>query len=843
MLKKLFKSKNVKREYNGFTDHISIDAVMGWVYESDNETPVDVEVYLAKEFLGKTTANLYRQNLVKNAVHTSGKCGFHFILNKKYDLSDLMDNLEVRVGKTVLKRSNLFAAKIKHDLSEDPLKKQNYFFIHIPKTAGTSFRNMLYEQFPKEATFPSRQDIKNNNGRYPLIKAIGEKAKEDRNKIHLIAGHYHYPVGDIFNSGCRRLVFLRKPLERAISNLLHLKKYQKDLSDKTYESIFESSKTHLANLQTRYLAGVHGREIITREDLKVAKTNLRKCYFIGITEDFTRSVALAEKVFGWEFSQIRSDNINHANKVSPISNELTEKLNSINQLDHELYQFGLQLFDEFCSDHTAYLKKNIFDDSKDQTLTNIDKANFLFLKDCSQSIKPTRFSIDKINGKTFKKNQRMVVSSPEISFSGWAVDDASKSVFKEVWLLFNGTKVFKTKSNIVRADVAKKLSNESFKNAGFEINLANTAMPKGNCSVGLIMIDSTGKNFYASTEIGLLDIKEPSLSEISETKSLAQSKGASNGNKKSELRKVDTSNFSFLENLQQLNQSEGFLIDKVYDIKTTKANQPIQVEASKFIVQGWAYDVKANTLFKDLYLLVNDSKVIRLDYNKARLDVAKKFNNPKIKKCGFHKEIEIKDIPLGQCTFEFVFLGADEKSFIIPNYKVIVDVSKPSIVKTKSYRTKKTTTKYKKLAKSKIEKFDQKNFSFLKGLEKAKTECRFSIDRLNDVKIDNSDPIIINPGVRKVELNGWAIDKANDDVFKSVYCIIDNNKHYKATYFIARNDVALKLENPNFSKCGFEISIDRKKLSKGKHSISLVLISNTGKTFYSPSKRIILDIL
>ena len=60
--------------------------------------------------------------------------------------------------------------------------KDKKFFIHIPKTAGTSMRMMLYDIFEQESILPNQQDIKNNGGGYPafdkLLGLVGKNQKE-----------------------------------------------------------------------------------------------------------------------------------------------------------------------------------------------------------------------------------------------------------------------------------------------------------------------------------------------------------------------------------------------------------------------------------------------------------------------------------------------------------------------------------------------------------------------------------------------------------------------------------------------------------------------------------------
>lgn len=234
-------------------------------------------------------------------------------------------------------------------------KSANFFFMHIPKTAGTSFRTMLYEQFEQREIYPNVQEMKNKRRRpYTSVEAL-DKINPNRIKnIRLLVGHLPIVAPEKIFDDCLNLVFLREPTERAISNIYHLKLMQKGMSefrDMAPEEIFEKQPRRFINRQIRFFLK-DGDTIrnIGKKDLNRAKRNLKKFDFIGLTEDFDRSVKVAEKLFSWELGEVKKKNTVGSKKGKKvISTELRAKLDEVNKYDKEFYDFGKELFEGMCT--------------------------------------------------------------------------------------------------------------------------------------------------------------------------------------------------------------------------------------------------------------------------------------------------------------------------------------------------------------------------------------------------------------------------------------------------------------------------------------------------------------
>lgn len=221
---------------------------------------------------------------------------------------------------------------------------EQFFFIHIHKTAGTSFRYMLYNQFEQAEIFPNLKDIHKFGGRYPRYPELLQADPSIFSRIRLLTGHYPYEVVDSFPRRPRCLVFLRDPLDRAVSNLYHLKRYAYPAgTDMTV--VFSRATNDIFNVQTRFFALPYHQEPLSRADLEVAKENLAQCEFIGLTEEFEVSVRLAERMFDWRLGKTFELNVNRAYGAA-LGNGLLAQLEQGNSFDFEFYEHGKALFRE-----------------------------------------------------------------------------------------------------------------------------------------------------------------------------------------------------------------------------------------------------------------------------------------------------------------------------------------------------------------------------------------------------------------------------------------------------------------------------------------------------------------
>lgn len=215
-----------------------------------------------------------------------------------------------------------------------------YFFMHIPKTAGTSFRHMLMKKFADEDIIPNPQDQVSKEYRYVDIPSfIGENPNRKRH-TRLIVGHTQYGTEEIFNrKKVFRLTLLRSPVERSISTLKQHHRRYTELIDWPLEDIMDKYKERFWNRQTTLFT--RDQVDLPEEDrLELAIERMQKFEFVGITEHFSESIQLLEQQTGWTFPRVIRKNT--SKKPLEIPSRVMDKIKAWNRLDDQLYRAGVQ---------------------------------------------------------------------------------------------------------------------------------------------------------------------------------------------------------------------------------------------------------------------------------------------------------------------------------------------------------------------------------------------------------------------------------------------------------------------------------------------------------------------
>ncbi len=261
------------------------------------------------------------------------------------------------------------------------------YYLHIPKTAGTSLAAMIKENFePDQFHLPIHANV--------FLKTPPETVA----KYKFVEGHFYYNLAPFVTKHPVYITVLRNPVELTISYYAQMRRsrphygHKLAISQSLLEFVKNPNTRFLwSNLQTRHVAtDLNLPEMASKispealEDMELerqmdqvapngfddpalltrAQERLSKFAFVGLVERFDESVETLWYLFGWS-SSYTPKVINVAPnrpRDEEISQEVLDVIREHTQLDAALYETGKDLFnaryEQMLKDHPEKIRRD-----------------------------------------------------------------------------------------------------------------------------------------------------------------------------------------------------------------------------------------------------------------------------------------------------------------------------------------------------------------------------------------------------------------------------------------------------------------------------------------------------
>jgi hypothetical protein len=227
-----------------------------------------------------------------------------------------------------------------------------YFFVHVMKTAGGTFRRNLRENFAPDELYPAR-GVDEPKVAYWLIERLTALPAERRERIRMYTGHFPYVVSQLLGVELVTLTLLRDPVERTLSLLRQRQHLGEDNPGMALEAIYEDPmvfECFIHNHQAKIFAMTAEDRLesymdaidVDAQRLATAKDNLQQVDLFGFKEDFGEFREEAERRYGWNLpGGFHRHGVPEAADVAP---SFRRRIADDNTTDMEFHEYARELY-------------------------------------------------------------------------------------------------------------------------------------------------------------------------------------------------------------------------------------------------------------------------------------------------------------------------------------------------------------------------------------------------------------------------------------------------------------------------------------------------------------------
>jgi len=244
--------------------------------------------------------------------------------------------------------------------------KKILYFMHIPKTAGTSINNIVKSNFKNDKIYP-----------FPTYHKIFTNSKLDYDSYELISGHFTMSFIQNIKSAVDTITVFRNPISRVISAYNHIMREPEANFEFNYFkkcNIKQALQTYpwlFSNQQTKHLGWTKNILKIPRSKITIpfsienwklfyqninmdeiyenACSNLEKLFLFGFTDRIEEFINTLSNKMNWSLPlEIPNKNKSKDTQITEndLSKNIIEMIEKLNEYDIKLYTHARKRYKE-----------------------------------------------------------------------------------------------------------------------------------------------------------------------------------------------------------------------------------------------------------------------------------------------------------------------------------------------------------------------------------------------------------------------------------------------------------------------------------------------------------------
>lgn len=230
---------------------------------------------------------------------------------------------------------------------------QRFFFVHVMKTGGSTFRQHIKHNFPAlGAMYPDVELDGNVREANFIIEPLLQISPERKAQVRAYTGHFPFVVARLLDPRLITLTVLRDPVERTVSYLKQCKRLHVQHRDLALEEIYEDpffNPTMIWNHQVKIFAMTSEDRLESHLDVieidderrRVAEANLESVDLLGLHSSYDEFLSDVQRRLGWEILERPSWRV--STEDWEVSDAFRRRVAEDNAADVAFYEFACQL--------------------------------------------------------------------------------------------------------------------------------------------------------------------------------------------------------------------------------------------------------------------------------------------------------------------------------------------------------------------------------------------------------------------------------------------------------------------------------------------------------------------